>query len=130
MVATGLNPAGGTNTATFLIDIVQSTVSNTGSGSSGGSTGGSSGGGATGSLTGTNTGKSTGTVGLAFTGANLAALIAAALFMLLVGSAIVIYARRKAMERHLEYAVDHPDQPLPLAISDLPDTTWEMKNIW
>jgi hypothetical protein len=123
VVATGVNPAGGTNTATFLIDIVQGSLSNANSGSS-------SSGGGSGTLTGTNTGKSTGTVGLAFTGANLAALIAAALFMLLLGASVVIYARRKAMAQQLEYAVSHPDQQRPLAISDMPDTNWEMKNIW
>jgi hypothetical protein len=34
------------------------------------------------------------------------------------------------MERQLEFAMEHPDRPLPLAISDLPDTTWQMNNIW
>jgi hypothetical protein len=123
VIATGLNADGGTNTATFLIDITQ--LSNSNSGGSTGSTGtGSTG---TGSVVST---TKTPAVGLAFTGANLAALIAAALFLLIMGAAIVIYTRRKALERQLEFAVDHPDRRKPLAISDQPDSTWDMNNIW
>ncbi|HEY2213500.1 MAG TPA: hypothetical protein VGH31_00490, partial [Acidimicrobiales bacterium] len=95
-----------------------------------GSTGtGSTGTGSTGTGSVVSTTK-TPAVGLAFTGANLAALIAAALFLLIMGAAIVIYTRRKALERQLEFAVDHPDRRKPLAISGQPDSTWDMNNIW
>jgi len=68
LTATGLNSSGGTNTATFLIDLV-----------------------ATPDLLGTTTG---GGGGLAFTGADLAALVAAALALLLLGGGVMLYTRR------------------------------------
>jgi hypothetical protein len=77
VVATGNNPAGGTNTATFLIDIVNPNASTGASSASGSATVSASG-------------------GLAFTGADLAALIAAALALILMGSGVVIYTRRRA----------------------------------
>ncbi len=128
VIATGVNSTGGTNTATFLIDITQ--LSNSTNGSTGGTSGGSTGTGSTGTGTVGTVVNKTPAVGLAFTGANLAALIAAALFLLIMGAAIVIYTRRKALERQLEFAVDHPDRRKPLAISDEPDSTWRMNNIW
>jgi hypothetical protein len=66
VTATGLNAAGGTNTATFLIDI-ENPSATTGSGT-----------------------------GLAFTGADLAALLGAALALILMGAAVVVYTRRRA----------------------------------
>jgi hypothetical protein len=63
LTATGTNASGGTNTATFLVDLVQP------SSSSGG--------------------------GLAFTGADLAALVAAALALILLGSGVMLYTRRQ-----------------------------------
>lgn len=64
LTATGTNASGGTNTATFLVDLVQPS-----SGSGG---------------------------GLAFTGADLAALVAAALALILLGSGVMLYTRQQA----------------------------------
>ncbi|HUC04390.1 MAG TPA: hypothetical protein VL961_03265 [Acidimicrobiales bacterium] len=73
VTATGTNSSGGTNTATFLIDLQQvSTAAST---------------------TGT-----TGSGGLAFTGADLAAMIAAALALILLGTGVVLYTRRRSDE--------------------------------
>lgn len=69
ITATGTNASGASNTATFLVDLEQPAGAATGSGSSG---------------------------GLAFTGADLAALIAAALALILLGTAVVLYTRRRA----------------------------------
>ncbi len=63
ITATGNNTSGGTNTATFLVDLVNP--------SSNGN-------------------------GLAFTGADLAALIGAALALILMGAGVVIFTRRRA----------------------------------
>lgn len=68
VTATGPNAAGGTNTATFLIDI-ENPSATTGSGSG---------------------------TGLAFTGADLAALLGAALALILMGAGVVLYTRRRA----------------------------------
>lgn len=68
IVASGTNASGATNTATFLVDLEQP----------GGATGSGSGG------------------GLAFTGADLAALVGAALALILLGTGIVLYTRRRA----------------------------------
>jgi hypothetical protein len=65
ITVTGTNPAGGANTATFLIDLEQSTTPASSSG------------------------------GLAFTGADLAALVAAALALIVLGSFVVLYTRRR-----------------------------------
>ena len=62
LTATGTNASGGTNTATFLIDLVA---------------------------------PSSGSGGLAFTGADLAALVAAALALVLLGSGVMLYTRRQ-----------------------------------
>jgi hypothetical protein len=72
VTATGTNSTGGTNVATYLVDIEQ-----------GSSTTGSS-------------GNNSNSAGLAFTGADLAALIAAALALILMGTAVVSYTRRRA----------------------------------
>jgi hypothetical protein len=64
LTATGTNASGGTNTATFLVDLVA---------------------------------PSSGT-GLAFTGADLAALVAAALALVLLGSGVMLYTRRQTGE--------------------------------
>jgi hypothetical protein len=69
--ATGPTSSGGTNVASFLIDIEAASASAAGSGASSGS-------------------------GLAFTGADLAALIAAALALILMGTGVVAYTRRRA----------------------------------
>jgi hypothetical protein len=71
VTATGTNASGASNTATFLIDIENPSL--TGSNSANGANG-----------------------GLAFTGADLAALLAAALALILMGSGVVIYTRRRA----------------------------------
>jgi hypothetical protein len=63
LTATGTNASGGTNTATFLVDLVAP----------------ASGGGG----------------GLAFTGADLAALVAAALALILLGGGVMLYTRRE-----------------------------------
>jgi hypothetical protein len=72
ITATGTNASGATNTATFLVDLVApagpSSSSSTGSGSG----------------------------GLAFTGADLAALIGAALVLILLGVGVVTVTRRRA----------------------------------
>jgi hypothetical protein len=70
ITATGTNSSGAQNTATFLIDLVApaSTLASTTSGSG----------------------------GLAFTGADLAALIGAALVLILLGVGIVTVTRRRA----------------------------------
>jgi hypothetical protein len=67
ITATGNNASGGANSATFLIDIENPTATASGSGG-----------------------------GLAFTGADLAALVAAALALIVMGSGVVIYTRRRA----------------------------------
>ncbi len=72
ITATGVNSNGGTNTATFLIDLITPS-----------------------SATGAGSGSGTGS-GLAFTGADLAALLAASLALILMGSGVVIYTRRRA----------------------------------
>jgi hypothetical protein len=71
LTATGTNSAGGSNTATFLITLSPpaSTSASTTSGSGG---------------------------GLAFTGADLAALIAGGLALLLLGTGVVLYTRRQS----------------------------------
>jgi hypothetical protein len=88
LTASGLNSSGATNTATFLIDLVQGTSSvsngNSGSGSTG-SSGGSGG-----------SGGSTNSGGLAFTGADLALLIAAAVTLILLGGGVIMYTRRQS----------------------------------
>ncbi len=66
LTATGTNAAGGSNTATFLITL---------------------------SPPATTAASTTG--GLAFTGADLAALIAGGLALLLLGSGVVLYTRRQ-----------------------------------
>jgi hypothetical protein len=73
ITATGVNSNGGTNTATFLIDLITPS-----------------------SATGAGSGSGTGSGGLAFTGADLAALVAASLALILMGSGVVIYTRRRA----------------------------------
>jgi hypothetical protein len=70
ITATGTNASGATNTATFLVDLV-APASPASSSSSGGS-------------------------GLAFTGADLAALIGAALVLILLGVGVVTVTRRRA----------------------------------
>jgi hypothetical protein len=72
ITATGPTPSGGTNVATYLVDIVNAAATGTGAASG---TAGS---------------------GLAFTGADLAALIAAALALILMGTGVVAYTRRRA----------------------------------
>jgi hypothetical protein len=67
-VATGTNASGATNTATFLIDLEQAAT------------------------------PATPSTPLAFTGADLAALIAAALALVLLGTGVVLYTRRRADE--------------------------------
>jgi len=74
ITGTGTNAAGGTNTATFLVDIESAAATTT--------------------TTTASTGSGAG--GLAFTGADLAALIAAAFALILLGTAVVIYTRRRA----------------------------------
>ncbi|HEY2215009.1 MAG TPA: hypothetical protein VGH31_08140 [Acidimicrobiales bacterium] len=94
LTATGLNSSGGTNTATFLIDLVQGSASNTNSNTnsnSGGSSSGSTGSSGTGS-----TSSSSG--GLAFTGADLALLIAAAVALILLGGGVIMYTRRRTAQ--------------------------------
>jgi hypothetical protein len=71
VTASGTNASGGTNTATFLIDLQQASSTSSGTGGSG---------------------------GLAFTGADLAALIAAALALILLGTGVVTYTRRRSDE--------------------------------
>jgi hypothetical protein len=68
LTASGLNSGGGTNTATFLIDLTNTSTSPS---------------------------SPTGGSGLAFTGADLAALIAAALALILLGSGVVLYTRKQ-----------------------------------
>jgi hypothetical protein len=68
ITATGLNTSGGTNTATFLIDLVNANAPTS-------ATAGS---------------------GLAFTGADLLALVAAALALILMGTGVVVFTRRRA----------------------------------
>lgn len=82
--ASGTNTSGAANTADFLIDLEHNvtaasaiTPPGTGLASSSGAAG-----------------------GLAFTGADLAALIAAGLALIFLGSAIVLYTRRRAKEYH------------------------------
>ncbi len=91
LTATGLNSSGGTNTATYLIDLVQaSAISNTNSGATGSGSGSSS------SAGGTNSGSSSSSSGgLAFTGADLALLIAAAVVLILLGGGAIMYTRRQ-----------------------------------
>ena len=67
ITATGNNASGGTNTATFLVNLVNPNATGANSGS-----------------------------GLAFTGADLAALIGAALALILMGAGVVIFTRRRA----------------------------------
>ena len=67
ITATGLNASGGPNTATFLVDLVNPNATSSSSGS-----------------------------GLAFTGADLAALVAAALALILMGAGVVVFTRRRA----------------------------------
>jgi hypothetical protein len=76
ITATGSNSTGGTNVATFLVDIEMP------------------------SATTTTVGSGTGASQLAFTGADLAALIAASLALILMGTAVVIYTRRRAEAAH------------------------------
>jgi len=73
ITASGTNSSGASNTATFLVDLqaAPATSSSTTSGSTG---------------------------GLAFTGADLAALIAAALALVLFGTGVVLYTRRRRDE--------------------------------
>jgi 3D (Asp-Asp-Asp) domain-containing protein len=71
ITASGTNTSGASNTATALVDLVAPS-SSTGSGSG----------------------------GLAFTGADLAALIAAALALILLGTGVVLYTRRRASHVH------------------------------
>ncbi len=77
ITATGKNASGATNTATFLVDIESAATATT-----------------------TTTATGTGSGSLAFTGADLAALIAAALALILMGTAVVIYTRRRAAADH------------------------------
>jgi hypothetical protein len=70
ITATGNNSSGGTNTATFLVNLVNPNATGAGSGA--------------------------GSSGLAFTGADLAALVAAALALILMGAGVVIFTRRRA----------------------------------
>jgi hypothetical protein len=62
VTATGTNASGGTNTATFLVDLVAPSSSGS---------------------------------GLAFTGADLATLVAAALALILLGGGVMLYTRRQ-----------------------------------
>ena len=71
ITATGTNATGATNTATFLVDIVNVTTASTST-------------------------STPSTAPLAFTGADLAALIAAALALILLGTGVVVYTRRRA----------------------------------
>jgi hypothetical protein len=122
IVATGINPSGATNTATFLVDIAQPVTTAAATTGVGGfnTTNGASPGSSTG------TGTAPGSIGLAFTGANLIALIGAALCLLLFGAAIVIYTRRKAAKitRHREATRTGP------LLVDVPEGAWRMRNIW
>jgi hypothetical protein len=72
VTATGINPGLGTNTATFLVDLEKPAA------------------------TPVSTSATSGSSGLAFTGADLAALIAAALALVLLGTGVVAYTRRRA----------------------------------
>jgi hypothetical protein len=74
VTATGTNASGATNTASFLIDLVSSAPATAASTTSSSSSSG----------------------GLAFTGADLAALAAAALALILLGAGVVSYTRRRA----------------------------------
>jgi hypothetical protein len=127
ITATGINPAGASNTATYIVDLESPTTppSNTGSvGTIGlaGSTGSSN----PGSTTGT-----PGSIGLAFTGANLIALILASMVLLLLGGSVVIYTRRRGMERQYEMAGGNAPRPyVPVVIADLPESGWHVDNIW
>jgi hypothetical protein len=68
ITASGTNPAGGANTATFVIDLVTVSVATSASSTSG---------------------------GLAFTGADLAAMVIGGLILVALGTAAVAYARRR-----------------------------------
>ncbi|HWE67863.1 MAG TPA: hypothetical protein VG298_14580 [Acidimicrobiales bacterium] len=121
MVGTGINPAGASNTATFLLDISQPVATLTASGSSGGSTG-------TGAGAGTGTsgnGTTPGSIGLAFTGANLIALIAAGLSLTLFGGGVVAYTRRRAAARHTVAAVQESYWATTAG-----NPSWPLANVW
>lgn len=85
-VATGANPAGSTNTVYITVDVVRA---GTGAGSgSGGASGGSGG------LATTATAS-----GVAFTGADIAAIVVGGLALLAMGTLVIIFARRRKPER-------------------------------
>jgi hypothetical protein len=71
ITASGTNASGATNTATFLVDLVQASSPTTAA-------------------------STTSSGGLAFTGADLAALIGAALILILLGVGVVTFTRRRA----------------------------------
>ncbi len=121
IVATGINPAGESNTATFLVDIAQpvTAAATAGAGPFNSANGANPGAGIAASA-------APGSIGLAFTGANLIALIGAALCLLLFGAAIVLYARRKAAQRTWHREVTRPG----LIMVDVPEGAWRMRNIW
>jgi hypothetical protein len=132
LVASGLNTSGGTNSATFLIDLVQpsapTAVLSSTSGGAGGSNAPAPGGA---SLANTSAGAAAasssgaGSVGLAFTGANLVALIAAGLALLLLGGLIVIVTRRRAVEESLRHSRASVYEPVLYRSGP-----WRVKNIW
>lgn len=84
IVASGTNPSGGSNTANFLVDLENISTSSSSS-------------------------SSTNSSGLAFTGADLLALIAAAMALMILGTCVVLYTRRRAEQRELRLA----EQDLP-----------------
>jgi hypothetical protein len=74
ITASGTNSSGASNTATFLVDLQAPPAT---------------------SAAATTSASTSGSGGLAFTGADLAALIAAALALILFGTGVVLYTRRR-----------------------------------
>jgi hypothetical protein len=131
LVASGVNTSGGTNTATFLIDLVQpqtavATLAGTSGSGGAGSVLAANGGSSASTLAGTaapTTSAAPGSIGFAFTGANLVALISAGLALLLLGGLIVFVTRRRAVQEAMRYSESRQTVLFP-------HPPWSVKNIW